>query len=84
MIAPVSRVSNLPSAALVQFDRAADEVVRTAEQADNPTDSGSDMVDATTNMTSARFALSAALVAAHASNEMLAQVIDMGGYSVSW
>ena len=84
MIPPVSRVSNLPSAALVQFDRAADEVVRAAEPADNPTDNANDMVGATTNMTSARFAFSAALVAAHTTNEMLAQVIDMGGYSVTW
>jgi len=81
MIGPVSRVSNLPAAALVRFDRAAGEVVRAAQQVDPASAYATDMVAATTEMTSARFAFSAALVAAHVSNDMLSQAIQLAGYS---
>jgi hypothetical protein len=80
MIGPVSRVSNLPSAALVRFDRAAGEVVRAAQQASPPA-TAPDVVGATAEMMSERFAFSAALAAARVSNDMLSQAIQLGGYS---
>jgi hypothetical protein len=82
MIGPISRVSNLLSPSIVRFERAADEVVRSANQ-ESPKAGATDMVGATTDMMSAKFGFSAALVAARASNEMLAEAIEIGGYTQS-